>query len=179
VLCAVWMTKISGRVIGAGVVLTAAIGSALGVAAPAHAATTCTAPPGAAESIVQIQGAEACGATTDTTGGAWSHGNGGVGFAEATEGSTVVAAGAAGGVGAGESRAGQLAAFGFGAEALALGVLDNPGAAVVAAGPQSQAYVGDIDDPVLCEGELATAVNLTTGRGCVVFGTFRYVSPAP
>ncbi|MEE2030984.1 hypothetical protein Q8814_02445 [Rhodococcus sp. CC-R104] len=172
------MTKVSGRVLGAGVVFVAAAGSALGVAGSAHAATTCSAPPGAEASIVQIQGSEGCGANTDTTGAAWSHGSGGVGFADAKDGSTVVAAGADGGVGAGESRGGQLAAVGFGAEALALGVLDNPATAVVVAGPQSQAYVGDVDDPILCEGDMASAVNFTTGRGCAVFGSWRYVSPA-
>ncbi|WP_363207967.1 DUF6764 family protein, partial [Rhodococcus ruber] len=79
--------------------------------------------------------------------------------------------------GAGEAAGGPLAAVGYGENALALGIVEEPAAALVVAGPQSQAFIGDLRDPVLCEGSAATAVNLTTGRGCVVLGTFRYVAP--
>ncbi|MFD0451723.1 DUF6764 family protein [Rhodococcus aetherivorans] len=84
---------------------------------------------------------------------------------------------ALGGAGAGEARGGSLATLGFGEDALALGIVEEPATALVVAGPQSQAFIGDLRDPVLCEGSAATAVNLTTGRGCVVLGTFRYVTP--
>lgn len=161
-----------------GAVAAAVAGTAGSFAgAPAAQAASCEAPPGSAVSIVEIDGATGCGATTDTTGGAWGFSDGGVGFADASDGALVLGAGLSGGVGAGESHAGQLAAVGFGADALALGVLDEPGAAFVLAGPQSQAYVGDGADPMLCEGSASAAVNFATGRACVVAGTFRYATP--
>ncbi len=69
--------------------------------------------------------------------------------------------------------------MGYGSDSLALGMLDGPGIAVIVSGPASQAFVGDADDPVLCEGDLAAAVNLTTGIGCALAGEFRYVTPPP
>lgn len=161
---------------GAVAAVAAAIAGSFLVAAPAQA-LTCAAPPGAPASIVQVDGTTGCGANNDATGGAWGYSDNGVGFADASEGAFVLGAGMSGGVGAGESRGGQLAAVGFGADALALGVLDDPGAALALAGPQSQAYVGDGADPMLCEGSASAAVNFATGRGCVVVGTFRYATP--
>ena len=167
----------SGRVLGVGAAFAAAIGVGFLLPQTASAATTCTAPPGAPAEIVQIDGDEACGASTDGTAEAWSYGERGVGFADARSAAQVVAAGFDGGVGAGESTSGRLFAIGVGAQALALGVLESPGTAVVAAGPQSQAYVGDADDPVLCEGTAAAAFDLEAVRGCVVLGDFRYFTP--
>ena len=167
----------SGRVLGAGAAVVVAIGAGFLVPQSASAATTCTAPPGAPVELVQIEGGDACGASTDGTAGAWSYGDRGVGFADARADARVGAAGFAGGVGAGESTSGRLLAVGVGAQALALGVLDGPGTALVVAGPESQAFIGDIDDPVLCEGAAAAAVDLEAIRGCVVFGDFRYVTP--
>ncbi|MFD6673068.1 DUF6764 family protein [Rhodococcus zopfii] len=161
---------------GAVAVVSAAIAGTFLSAGPAQA-LTCAAPPGAPASIVEIDGTTGCGANTDATSGAWGYSDGGVGFADASSGAFVIGAGLSGGVGAGESRGGQLAAVGFGADALALGVLDDPAAAVVLAGPQSQAYVGDGADPMLCEGAASAAVNFATGRSCVVIGTFRYATP--
>lgn len=171
-----WM---SGRLFGVGVIGAALVGAGLIVPGSASAATTCAAPPGAPAEVTRVDGLEACGSTTDGTGGAWSLGASGVGFADAGTGATVGAAGFAGGVGAGESRAGQLLAVGFGADSLALGMLDEPGIALIFSGPGSQAFVGDAGDPVLCEGSLAAAVNLTTGSGCVLAGEFRFVTPPP
>ncbi len=131
----------SGRVLGVGAAFAAAIGVGFLLPQTASAATTCTAPPGAPAEVVQIDGDEACGASTDGTAEAWSYGERGVGFADARSAAQVVAAGFDGGVGAGESTSGRLFAIGVGAQALALGVLESPGTAVVAAGPQSQAYV--------------------------------------
>ncbi|AKE91666.1 MULTISPECIES: DUF6764 family protein [Rhodococcus] len=166
----------SVRVLGGGAVVAAAVGAAL-VAAPSAQAVTCAAPPGSAASVTQLDGRTACGAVADAPSGAWAHGDGGVGFADARTGARVLAAGLSGGAGAGEARGGSLATLGFGEDALALGIVEEPATAVVVAGPQSQAFIGDLRDPVLCEGSAATAVNLTTGRGCVVLGTFRYVTP--
>ncbi len=90
------------------------------------------------------------------------------------------AVGLDGGVGAAESAGGLLAAVGVGADSLALGVLAQPGAALVATGPGSQAFIGDATDPVLCVGGMALAVNFTTGQGCVMYGTFGYTTaPRP
>ncbi|WP_330132097.1 DUF6764 family protein [Rhodococcus artemisiae] len=167
--------KMSGRVSAVGMTLAAAIGGALLAAAPAQS-LTCSAPPGAPTESVEILGTEACGANTEGPGGAWSHGGGGVGFADSRGDSRVGAVGLDGGVGAAESAGGLLAAVGVGAESLALGVLDQPGTALVATGPRSQAFIGDATDPVLCVGEMALAANLTTGQGCVVYGSFRYAT---
>lgn len=172
-------TWMSGRLFGAGVIVSAAVGAGFVAPGSALAATTCAAPPGAVADVVQVEAVEACGATSDGTGGAWSHGDAGVGFAQAEAGATVGAAGFGGGVGAGESRAGRLLVVGYGFQSLALGVLDLPGTALVLTGPQSQAFIGDADDPVLCEGDLAAAVNIDTGRGCIVIGDFRYMTPSP
>ncbi|KOS56392.1 DUF6764 family protein [Rhodococcus rhodochrous] len=166
----------SVRVLGGGAVVVAGVAAAL-VAAPSAQAVTCAAPPGTATSVTQLDGRTACGAVADAPSGAWSYGDGGVGFADARTGARVLAAGLSGGAGAGEAAGGPLAAIGFGENALALGIVEEPAAALVLAGPQSQAFIGDLRDPVLCEGSAATAVNLTTGRGCVVLGTFRYVAP--
>lgn len=169
--------RIPMRAIGGAVAaVAAAIAGTLLAAAPAQA-LTCAAPPGTPASIVEIDGFTACGANTDATSGAWGYSDGGVGFADASAGALVLGAGVSGGVGAGESRGGQLAAVGFGADALALGVLDDPATALVLAGPQSQAYVGDGADPMLCEGSASAAVNFATGRGCVAVGAFRYATP--
>ncbi|UYP18634.1 hypothetical protein OED52_18645 [Rhodococcus sp. Z13] len=162
---------------GAGVVLVAAVGAGLLVPQAASAATTCAAPPGTAAEVAQVEGDQACGATSDGTAGAWSHGDRGVGFADGRGPALVAAAGLDGGVGAAESTAGRLLAVGAGFQALALGVLDLPGTAFVLAGPNSQAYIGDADDPVLCEGELAAAFNLEALRGCLAVGAFRFVTP--
>lgn len=170
-------TWMSGRLVGAGVIGAAVVGAGLLVPGSALAATTCAATPGGPAEVTRVDGPAACGATTDGTGGAWSLGEPGVGFAEAGAGATVGAAGFAGGVGAGESRGGRLLAVGYGVESLALGLLDEPGTALVVTGPRSQAFVGDADDPVLCEGELAATINFATGSGCVVAGAFRYVTP--
>lgn len=170
---------LSGRLFGAGVIGAAVVGAGLIVPGSALAATTCAAPPGAPAELSRVQGTEACGSTTDGTGGAWSLGAAGVGFADAVDGAMVGAAGFDGGVGAGESRAGRLLAVGYGADSLALGMLDEPGIAVIVTGPASQAFVGDADDPVLCEGNLAAAFNLTAASGCVLAGAFRYVTPPP
>lgn len=171
------LAKVPRRVSAVGAVLAAALGGALLAAAPAHS-LTCSAPPGAPAESVEVVGTEACGATTEGPGGAWSYGSGGVGFADARGDSRVGAVGLDGGVGAAEGAGGLLAAVGVGAGSLALGVLDQPGVALVATGPESQAFIGDAADPVLCEGETALAANLTTGQGCVVYGSFRY-STAP
>lgn len=167
--------KMSGRVSAVGALMAAALGGALLTAAPAHS-LTCSAPPGAPAESVEILGSEACGATTEGPGGAWSYGSGGVGFADSRGDSRVGAAGLDGGVGAAESAGGLLAAIGVGAGSLALGVLDQPGVAFVVTGPGSQAFIGDATDPVLCEGETALAANVTTGQGCVVYGSFRYTT---
>lgn len=169
-----WTTD---RVLGAGVVLAAVIGGGLFAAPAASAVAMCEAPPGAPAEVVQIERGEACSATSDGPSGAWSRGEQGVGFADARAGAFVGAAGFGGGVGAGESNAGRLLAVGVGPQALALGVLEAPGTAFVAAGPRSQAYVGDADDPVLCEGEVAAALNVETGAGCLTFGDLRFMTP--
>ncbi|WP_241383995.1 DUF6764 family protein [Rhodococcus sp. CH91] len=166
----------SDRILGAGVALAAAVGAGFLVPQSASAATTCSAPPGAAAEVVQVGDEEACGATTDGTAEAWGYGERGVGFADGRAGALVGAAGLDGGVGAAESTSGRLFALGVGAQALALGVLEGPGTAFVVAGPQSQAFVGDADDPVLCQGSGAAAFDLETVRGCIVVGDFRYVT---
>lgn len=165
------------RILGAGFVLAASIGAALLTAPAASAVSMCEVRPGTAAEVVQIGSNEACGATADGTSWSWSRGEGGVGFADSRGGANVAAVGADGGVGAGESTNGRLLAVGIGAQALALGVLESPGTAIVAAGPRSQAYVGDAGDPVLCEGELAAALNIESGTGCLVFGEFRFTTP--
>jgi len=169
--------RIRLRTLGGAVAVVAAAITVPLLSAASAQALTCAAPPGTPASIVEIEGTTGCGANTDATSGAWGYTDGGVGFADASGGALVVGAGLSGGVGAGESRGGQLAALGFGDGALALGVLDDPATAVVLAGPQSQAYVGDGADPMLCEGSAAAAVNLTTGRSCVVVESFRYAAP--
>ncbi|MEU5841664.1 DUF6764 family protein [Rhodococcus sp. NPDC047139] len=170
-------SRASGRVLGVGMAFAAAIGAGFLVPESAFAATTCSAPPGSPVDLVQIEGDDACGASTDGTAGAWSYGERGVGFADARLGAQVGAAGFDGGVGAGESTSGRLLAVGLGSGALALGVLEQPGTALVVAGPESQAFVGDADDPVLCEGSVAGAFDLEAVRGCVVLGDFSYVTP--
>lgn len=170
-----WLTRITTVVVAMG-------GVSLGFLLPAQAATpsrtlTCTAQPGAPAENTEIDGAQACGAATDGSGAAYGYSAGGVGFADARENATVGAAGVDGGVGAAEGHGALLGAFGAGPEALALGVLDEPGVALVAAGPRSQAFIGDGADPVLCEGDLALAVNASTGRGCVAVGELRFVTP--
>lgn len=169
-----WM-KMSGRLSVVGAALAAALGGALLAAAPAQS-LTCSAPPGAPTESSAVLGTDACGANTEGPGGAWSYGGGGVGFADSRGDSRVGAVGLDGGVGAAESAGGLLAAVGVGAESLALGVLDQPGTAVVATGPGSQAFIGDATDPVLCVGEMALAANLTTGQGCFVYGSLRYTT---
>lgn len=170
-------SRIPMRILGGAVaVVAAALAGPVLSTVPAHA-LTCAAPPGAPASVVDIDGTSGCGANADATSGAWGYSDGGVGFADAEDGALVVGGGIAGGAGAAESRGGQVVALGFGAGALALGVLDDPGTAVVLAGPQSQAYVGDHADPMLCEGTASAAVNFATSRACMAYGTFRYATP--
>jgi len=172
-----WLTRIA-------TVIVATAGVSLGFVLPAQAMTpkntlTCEARPGAAAETTRVDGLQACGAVTDGAGTAYGYSDGGVGFADAHGDSTVGAVGLGGGVGAAEGHGALLGAFGTGADALALGVLDEPGVALVAAGPHSQAFVGDGADPILCQGDMALAVNVTNGRGCLSFGEFRFATPEP